>query len=244
MFGINVPACLESLCHRLTHAFRSKDKATEVMINVADVLSSFGKPGVYALVNDLLNSSCLLNNIAKNSYLHQNGFYKIQLAACQDFTVRLHIWMPGNHAKETLHSHCWHFASYVLDGMVISEEWEDSPSSLAKPYDEYLYLSKHEPPRLIGQAKVAFSRACHISEGSSYFLKATTLHKVVTENDNMTATIICHSSPVTSFARNIILNNKVPDVRPRYLSSAELAKVLLQYSQKTTIKECAHDCYV
>jgi hypothetical protein len=61
--------------------------------------------------------------LARLAYWHQNGFAKIKVAETGSYSVRLHIWPPGDTPRGDVdpHSHRWEFASLVVAGAGIRE---------------------------------------------------------------------------------------------------------------------------
>ena len=68
------------------------------------------------------------------SHKHHNGFEKLTLYRSKDwgFTVRLHIWWPGEGRQPgTIHNHRWNFTSVLLAGQmkeIIYECRKDRPA--------------------------------------------------------------------------------------------------------------------
>lgn len=209
--------------------FASEAQSNILMNKVALRLQQFGAEGLKAVIKTILQDENLLVSTAADSYLHKNGFYKILLSTHKDFVIRLHIWMPGVTSHETLHNHGWHIASTILTGKLQSEIWQESASTYAQAYDEYMYTSKHADPILIGKVKVEPVETVVHQAGDAYVLQPHVLHRIMSQSDKMIATLICRSSHVQSWARNIIVNSYVPDVKPNYLTPQELAQVLEQY---------------
>lgn len=220
---------LTELSSRINDCFLPQISSVKIMNNVATQLQKFGSKGIQSVINDILTNEDLLIETAANSYLHKNGFYKIILIDKQNFRVRFHFWMPGCDSKETLHNHRWHIASAIINGSLKSEIWEDSASCHAKLYDEYMYTGKHVNPHLIGKARVEFVKYQSHMAGESYILQPHVLHRIISQPDEMTATLICRSSSACTWSRNIILNDLVPNVIPQYLNPDDLSRVLKQY---------------
>jgi hypothetical protein len=57
-------------------------------------------------------------------YRHPNGFSKIRLVGLADYgwAARLHVWNVGS-SDPDIHSHRWHFASYVLSGSLVERRY-------------------------------------------------------------------------------------------------------------------------
>ncbi len=204
----------------------------EIMQDIALILRQFGPRGVHAYIKKLLNNDDLLAQIASQSYLHNNGFYKLLLAENETFCIRLHIWMPGSVAYETLHSHCWHMASTVIHGSLQSEVWESSVSPSAQFYDEYLYENKESEPRYLGKTRVAPVKISNRTAGEAYTLQPHVLHRILYDGQAMVATLMCRSSRTLSWSRNIIVNDHIPDPRPQYLHTQALRAFLEDFNRR------------
>jgi hypothetical protein len=233
-------AILSDLSNGIQSCFLSSKSSIKIMNNVAKLLQQFGKPGIEATINEILNNTDLLIQIAATSYLHKNGFYKIVLCNHQNYNIRFHIWMPGVAAKETLHNHRWYIASTIIHGNLHSEIWEDSASIYAQSYDEYLYTGKHVDPTPMGKARVELIKNCRHKAGDAYILKPYVLHRIITHQQELTATLICRSACGNNWSRNIIVNNLVPNVRPNFLQPNELSQILKKYLLLTTTEKSQH----
>jgi hypothetical protein len=220
---------LSTLCVNLHKCFEKSDFSQNIINNVAKELQKYGKKGVTTLINEILSNQEMLSIFADNIYLHKNGFYKLNLITLDNFTVRLHIWLPHTDSMETLHDHRWYIASAIIDGSLKSEIWEDSASPHAKSYDEYMYIDKYTDPILLGQTKVEFVKQIVHKAGDCYVLNTGVLHRIISHGESLTATLICHSGNAKRCARNIIINEQVPDVKPNYLKPDELAQLLNNY---------------
>jgi hypothetical protein len=85
---------------------------------LAELSRWHGEGGGLDLCQSLLDNNTLLFNVAARSYLHPNGFYKIDLLGRpQTLTsARLHIWPSGGIAESDVHDHQWDFASLTIAG--------------------------------------------------------------------------------------------------------------------------------
>lgn len=75
------------------------------------------------IIREILDSSQGLEDIARRSYTHSNGFDKITLISNgkPEFKLRLHIWWPRGRSEqntELIHNHRWFFTSTTLCGSV------------------------------------------------------------------------------------------------------------------------------
>ena len=221
--------CLQSLIESIESHFNNGTSTSTMMNSVAQHLKDFGALGMRSFITEVLQKPALLSKIAHQSYLHKNGFYKVPLAIHPNFSLRLHVWLPGTCSLETLHDHRWYLASTILTGTLQSEIWQSSVRSDAQFYDEYLYVDKDTEPTYLGKAKVAMEKTVKREAGEAYVLNPGTLHRIIAHGNALTATLMCRSHCVQNWSRNIIVNQLIPDVKPNYLTPAGLETVLKNY---------------
>lgn len=233
----HLPESYAQLVQAIDDQFKKTQPSSKIMHAIGEQLKQFGKDGMIKAINAYLQNQVWLDELAKHAYLHNNGFYKIPLHNSELFTLRLHIWLPGKPAMETLHNHRWHIASHVLSGELVSEIWEDSISADAVFCDEFLYLDKNTPPKYLGKARVGLAETCIQKQGESYSLAPHKLHRIIHQGDKMVATIMCRTNNVTNWARNVIVNKQIPDVQPVYITSDQLKNVLERYLELNQLAE-------
>ncbi|MDL2192821.1 hypothetical protein QQF40_15685 [Cobetia sp. LC6] len=70
-----------------------------------------------SLFSSIVLNEAAIEEIAKRSYVHANGFVKLLLVDKRPlYSVRLHIW-PSTVIKETdIHDHPWDFDGFILNG--------------------------------------------------------------------------------------------------------------------------------
>src|SRR5829696_2348007 len=122
----------------LAREFERELNTAVAISNVKRHIDAFGVDGVTHALAQLSTSEAELERIATASYLHGNGFFKVTLCTHPALTLRLHLWLPGIHAQENLHSHRWPLLSLILHGVLRSEIWTDSANTKATAYPEYL----------------------------------------------------------------------------------------------------------
>ncbi len=229
-------SALSSLSVDVQSCFSSNPSSTEIMNQVASTLQAFGPSGVRTAIKEMLQDEALLAGVARVSYLHKNGFYKLLLVDEHDYKIRLHIWMPGVVAYETLHNHRWYMASTILAGTLHSEIWEESSSPTTPCYDDYLYVGKHDKPLLLGKTHVECVKSIVRAMGEAYTSRPHVLHRILFDGSAMAATLMCRSATTRKWSRNIIVNAVVPDAKPLYLTPNELEHVLIQYLKLENLK--------
>ena len=88
-----------------------------------------------------------LDETARRSYWHVNGFAKVKLVERGEYCVRLHVWPAGTSraGDREPHSHRWDFASWVVVGAGLSETYfTEIDSSAGDPtHVRYDYGRRH-----------------------------------------------------------------------------------------------------
>lgn len=79
------------------------------------------------LIEKILSSESLLQEVASQSVEHDNGFEKIVLKHRDEknFGIRIHNWRPGM-SDSNIHSHRWNMASFILDGGYFAADYKES----------------------------------------------------------------------------------------------------------------------
>ncbi len=211
----------------------NKSNPEQAMQELSQKLKVFSTNGFKKAILQILGDPILLNQIAKRSYLHGNGFYKIILDDNSLFRLRLHIWKPECKAEENIHDHRWHFASSILTGKMETEIWEDATPGGGNSYDEYLYIGKTEKSdasvQYIGKSEVCLKEKLYHSKGDSYYMLSHQMHRIIYGGDSEISTLMCHTKDTRRWARTITKNKNIPDVDHNYLDDDELVKILSDY---------------
>lgn len=193
---------------------------------IANELKNFSQRELHNYLASVIACAYKLGEIAGNSYLHGNGFYKIPLIKYSSHTLRLHIWRTNASAEENLHSHRWPFASTIVLGSLISELWEDGVGDDAKTFQELKYLDKNRQLDTVGECRIRIKETCRKVAGDCYWMAADELHRIVNVGNELTVTLMMRPRNTRSWARNICIDNCTPNTKPSYLSIADLKLVL------------------
>lgn len=198
----------------------------EKMLLISSDIKTFGIQGVSGLISEILSNKELLSQISSLAYFHKNGFCKIPIINDESFTLRLHVWNKGIVSNETLHDHRWHLASTIVLGKLTSEIWEETSSESAIACDEYVYTDKFTKPNFRGKVLVAHKETILRNTGDTYTMNPKQLHRIIKSDSSMVITLMCHSFPVRGKCRNIIVNEVVPCVYPKYIKEDEFSDFL------------------
>ncbi|HEX6341454.1 hypothetical protein [Umezawaea sp.] len=137
----------------------------------------------------------LLDRVARNSYLHPNGFLKIVLMSEPTFQLRLHVWRPGLTGEpvvENVHSHRWDFASRLLLGGYRFQEFVVDEAG--ERFHSYRYLGHDGQDsyglRSTGEAGLRCTFNAFFPSGSGYLLTSDVLHRVVSAPGDTTVSLV------------------------------------------------------
>ena len=180
---------------------------------------------VLELLTEIITTPSILQEVARRSYLHNNGFDKITLKVdSQDIfgpRIRLHIWWPRCRppSDATIHNHAWNFASRLLCGQQESELFDRDDSG--SEYHEYkcpTLANKDEfaEPVFQGISKLRSIQRWIHSATSIYAMDHMLIHRVTALGDAPTATLMLqghHRCPCTSIFSSI--NHYEEDVFPK-----------------------------
>jgi len=145
-----------------------------------------------ATLQSVVEDSDAIAAIAKRSYRHDNGFWKIVLKETDAYKLRLHIWRSSGierseekNKRANIHNHRWNFSSVILSGCYeqeIFEQTEDIVDSF--PVHSYTYEPDHEKSEEHlferGLARLRLVSRSMYTKSQQVTLSAATLHRVVT----------------------------------------------------------------
>jgi len=86
-----------------------------------ELLYSLNNGMLRTLIENLVDNQEELENVARRSYCHNNGFFKILLIDNRpSYSIRLHIWPEQPFQECDIHNHPWDMSVLILNG---SYEW-------------------------------------------------------------------------------------------------------------------------
>jgi hypothetical protein len=175
--------------------------------------------------------------IARNSYVHTNGFYKVVLHRnpASDRALRLHVWPPEIFDNANIHDHKWRFISRVLYGGFLEERFQ---LVAGDDWDVFRYDRRGSSHRglgleverlaLIGSSGIStLGRLEHVA-GSSYAMPLEMLHRTHATGRGA-ITLVVTDKPTTDppVARVLAPHGKYPaDLAPRSLTAREIGNLL------------------
>lgn len=198
----------------------------EALDNISAALKDFGCSRLYKYLASLVTRQGAMEDLASRSYLHGNGFYKILLADLKTHVLRLHVWRRNASAEENLHSHRWPFASAIMLGSLTSELWVDAVGEDRQTFPELMYRGKNDPFESVGQCRIRLKNVVRHVAGDYYSMSADELHRIVNVGDQLTVTLMMRPHNTRSWARNILINETVPNAKPVYVSAMQLRAIL------------------
>lgn len=148
-----------------------------------------------------------LENLARQSYWHINGFAKVKFVEGHGFCLRLHIWPAGEDRQGDVdpHGHRWEFASWVAAGSGIAETYFDrtvaaDPEGNAYLEFDYGRSSRAGFLRSRGPAWLSERSELIRSAGDVYGCPLGVLHTVSPVGIDLVATVVLQGSVVAESA--------------------------------------------
>lgn len=226
-----------ALCSELDNKFESHTATLEA---IQDALSVISKPASLShFLMGIVDDDQWLEVAASQSYVHYNNFDKIVLASSSEpeYKLRLHIWWPdpGSPMFETVHNHGWDFGSVMLLGRYRQQIYQQSDAGI-EMY-KYEYLSAGEQGSyslgLAGSGKLSCVFDTTITAGSSYVMRKDVLHRIVSDRQSLTCTLVLHGpkdrvSPTSVFSLTPVANTERLDAVP--MSRSNLREKLRRLS--------------
>ena len=190
---------------------------------------------ICALVQEILRSPRLLQQVAARSYQHGNGFLKVVLAD-RGYKLRLHIWFAGQACEENLHDHRWGFVSTILAGTLHSEIWRDAADHEAADLEttEYTYHAAKTQQEAfkqpLGSRRYVLARRAAYRAGEAYVMPEQRLHRIMNHGDRLVATLMCTAPTQQGTTRLIPMHDGIdPNIQPPRTTPEQLAAALTRF---------------
>ena len=200
----------------------------------SEVLQNLSITEIVSSLEELLTNPQESERVARQSYLHANGFYKLVIFSQAQAKVRLHYWRDDQAAEENIHNHRWMLASRVLFGELSSEIYkqcspEDSDALMLETRRYHKQFGQlGAEGEVLGRQSVRLCTRNTRFAGESYALDMNTLHRITRPNHSTpTLTLMIQSCPV--YEDNYMLSFdhvKEPELVPNTLSVEELSVIL------------------
>lgn len=157
------------------------------------------------------NLSALLRNatlapalelVARDSYLHDNGFAKIVVYRGDHCAVRFHVWNTSKASvpvTSNVHDHRWHFVAKLLSGGYSHEKFRRaSLSQEGSRYSASRYTVSGDEYELapIGELRLRKTSANRIEPGKHYLMMADTLHRVIVPINQVTVSVVFQAATI------------------------------------------------
>jgi len=198
---------------------------------------------LHILFRMVINNERWMQNITKRSYTHDNHFVKLViLDTPKSIKLRFHIWGNNSYGDCNIHDHRWNFASKVICGNMIQEEYEEtdfqfqsdnlqSQSKQLFQANKYEYIRKSNDKYGIkecGQCILKCTQRINYKNLQSYSLKFNILHKIIEANGY---TLVMTGSPESQRLNCRLINvNKIPnienDIDHTKLTTSEIKNLL------------------
>lgn len=187
-FGLNA-ACL-----RIEDVVRAGGRGLQA--GLTNVLHELGQPAAMrTLLRSLLSDEHALEQTARRSFLHRNGFIKLRLNSSPDFVLRLHVW-TGDAAiqpEENVHDHRWSFASHMVCGHFRVKTYVmDADGDHEFFCYRYLRHATDDTFRFedAGRRRFVLTGDQIMLAGSTYFMEARVFHRLFFPRNTTTATLV------------------------------------------------------
>lgn len=205
-----------------------------VQADIVSLCALLSRPHVLLeIVNDILNTQSLFDQVVRDSYVHNNGFHKIVLhKSAKGHKVRLHVFdVKTLCIEEGVHNHRWEFASTVISGNLEQDILVDSDGA-DELHHEYVYDANEmqggkASTRYVGTQRLRVVESLVYKAGTTYHMDTETLHRIVRADagESLTMTLV-----ITSPARRPTcrLFNTTPIPTPRMYAPQELRQTLMR----------------
>lgn len=197
-------------------------------------LRSFGcGPDLQKTLEGVVCDARAFTALASRSYLHGNGFYKFELAACAAYKLRLHVWLPDAVAEENIHDHRWAFTSVIVAGDLTSEAYIDDPAGEIV-CSEFAYTSRQNSgvarKELKGLTRLRSLGRTVRSAGEVYSMAPRGLHRVCVDGRSLITTLMLSEKPLADGSRLLVETSRDvdPDIAATPLQPMVARSVLLR----------------
>ena len=191
--------CLVQL-ERLLESLSGDNSPTTIQDNLA-LLNRVGvRDSFVPLIERIISNPGLLAEVASRSYRHVNHFDKLVLVGSDKlhgYRLTLHLWSPpyGDKElkKESIHDHRFNFWSVILTGILMSENFVESPDG--EVMRQYRYVPEKRTLdvknfyQFIGETRLSRSETLRKYAGESYYQSSPSIHRVLLP-DSMTCTLV------------------------------------------------------
>jgi len=208
---------------------------------LSEVLSEWKtKRIIKAFLQDLVSDEEALLSITRQSYRHDNGFWKIVVAQYRTVKLRLHIWNNLSRSlagDSNIHNHRWDFSSLLLCGgyrqqifSLCDSDAGDLHVSHFQYYpqgigaervgEDYLHLKGETSLRLIEDRVWNSPEIVAVS--------FTTLHRILIREDSFVASLFLQGADRCGFT-NVYCEAEPARIKPdetRVISTRELSDAL------------------
>ena len=149
-------------------------------------------------IAEVMNQPERLVEIARDSYVHKNGFVKLILGQKDGRKKRLHYYPVGAKADENVHNHRWDLNSTILVGSLPSHFYKVGYEG------DQDYLHAYRKNALTGEHEIVVTGKCTSTEvaykaftaGTNYTLSYSTHHRIG-KVETPTVTLMRTNKPVS-----------------------------------------------
>jgi hypothetical protein len=169
--------------------------------------------------------------VAAGSYWHPNGFAKIKIFQYHDFSLRLHIWPPGENRCGDMnpHGHRWAFASWLLLGQgVVEKRYVESTDPDAVEYHRFRYRDGlgEDGLQAIGSARLRVHDVSELKSGGIYKCPTDAIHTVHPIGTRRMVTVVVQGPVELATASVYVHRGRLDDQKRVPLSVDDLRTLL------------------
>jgi len=236
-------ACLPPLTHdclaqlgRVLESLPADESPTTISGNLELVNRVAQRDYFVPLIEEIVGDPHLLSDVASRSYRHVNYFDKIVLVGSDKlhgYRLTLHLWCPPFNQKElkkeSLHDHRFSFWSVILAGVLISENFVESPDGDLMQHYRYIPEKRAGDVRnfyeFVGETRLAKTKPSQRHAGESYYQPFTGVHRVLLP-ESITCTLVLRGPRQKAFTNTF--RTDIPKVNTQVDNSMFSDKVIAE----------------
>jgi len=191
---LETAADVGAVCERIEGVVRGAGSGLPAALT--NVLHEVGQPeSMRALLRALLEDAAALEQTARRSFVHRNGFVKLRLNSSDAFALRLHVWTGDATVQPegNVHDHRWSFASHMVCGHFRVKTYAMHDVGA---HELYCYRYRRHPVEDTyrfedaGRQRFVLTGDQIMQAGSTYYMEASVFHQLFFPPRVTTATLV------------------------------------------------------
>ncbi|MCX6017394.1 MAG: hypothetical protein NTZ50_02645 [Chloroflexi bacterium] len=185
---------LDVLCERIEQVVSGGVSGRSAAL--MNVLHEAGQPAVMAgMLRTLLVRPEQVEEVARSSFLHRNGFVKLRLKTAAGYVLRLHVWTGDStiQPEENVHDHRWSFASHMVCGFFRVKTYAmDEGGEHEFCCYRYVRHPLEDSFRFedAGRRRFVLTGDQIMLAGNTYYMDASVFHRLLFPVNTTTATLV------------------------------------------------------